>query len=106
MTIQEISLTEMKEIYDPSSKFYICCDVPQNFVYFDNYSSCPVLIPRCSRERTAGLISSEEFKRKYKIQINNSTGSALISYLKNQPTSVYLVTNVETGALMSVVNSI
>jgi hypothetical protein len=49
--IQEVNINEIKSIYDPSANFYICCEVPNNFVYFDNYSNCPVLMPDHSKER-------------------------------------------------------
>ena len=105
-TIQEVNINEIKSIYDPSASFYICCEVPNNFVYFDNYSNCPVLKPDLTKERKIGLITKEEFERKYKIKIKNSAGVSLIGHMKKQPTSIYLVTDVDTGTLMSIVNSV
>jgi hypothetical protein len=104
--IQEVDINEIKEIYDPDGLFYLCCEVPQSFVYFDNYSRCPAFYAPMSRERKAGLISQDEFERKYKIQMNSPICIDLVGYMRNLNNNVYLVTNVETGTLMSIINSI
>jgi hypothetical protein len=42
----------------------------------------------------------------YRIKIKNSAGVSLIDHMKKQPTQIYLVTSIDTGTLMSIVNSI
>jgi len=93
-TIQEVDINEIKSIYDPAAKFYLCCEVPQSFIYFDNYSSCPVFYAPMSRERKAGLISKEEFEMKYRKQIKNPVCIDLVGYMRNLNQNIYLVTDV------------
>lgn len=105
--IQEININEIKDIYSPEGLFYLCIDeLPKSFVFFDNYKACPVLTPNLTKERRIGLVSNEQFAKKYKIKIKNSTGVNFIHYLRSLNDQIYLVTDVDTGTLMSIVNSL
>jgi hypothetical protein len=103
MTITEISFKDLKNTYEPEAQFLICANVKNNFVWFDNYQSCPALTPGNVAEFKAGLLSKEQFQQKFKRQLKTPVCKELIKYL-NTLDKVFLVS--DTGLLLDTIESL
>jgi hypothetical protein len=97
--ITEITFNELRDIYEPDGLFLICGDVPSNFVWFENFQRCNILIPKFEREYRIGVITRKEFEEKYKLQLRSPAIKEYIHYLKSLDYPIYLVTRVDTGFL-------
>ena len=108
--IQEISFDELKQarIENSDGIFYICAQAPKNFIWFSQYQSCSALTPNAVHEYRNGLIKKEVFQQKYKNQLKSPVSRNLIRYIKIESNErpVYLVTDVEQGLLLNLINEI
>ena len=108
--IQQISFEELKDIYTPEGKFYLCSRVPSNFVRFENYTECKALTPNLFLllDYEKGYFSQAVLKEMLKRQLNVPTCRTLLSHIrveaKDQP--VYLVSDLPIDLLLDVTKSI
>jgi hypothetical protein len=103
MIINEITFKELRDIYDPAGTFLICGQVPETFIWFDQYERCEAFMPSNVKEYQAGLISKEDFIKKWRRKINTPVCKALVRHLHTL-NNVYLVT--DTGFLGDIIVSI
>jgi hypothetical protein len=108
--IQEIGFEELKQtrMENPDALFYIFAEAPKNFVWFSQYQSCSVLTPNAVHEYRNGLITKEVFQQKYKNQLKSPVCRNLIRYIRieSKERPVFLVTDIEQGLLLSIINEI
>jgi hypothetical protein len=108
--IQQISFEELKDIYTPEGKFYLCSRIPSNFVRLENYKECKALTPNffLLLNYKKGYFSQVVLKEMLKKQLNVPTCRTLLSHIraeaKDQP--VYLVSDLPIYLLLDVTKSI
>ncbi len=96
----EVNMRELTGKYDPEALYLVCCEVSKDFLWQANYENCPVLTPTHVNQYKVGMLTKEEFEKKYKSQLRSPTVREYISHLRSLEKSVYLVTNVDYGFLV------
>jgi hypothetical protein len=108
--IQEIGFEELKQarMENPDGIFYICVQAPHDFIWFSQYRSCSVLAPDAVKEYRNGLITKEVFQQKYKLQLKGPVCRNMIRHIRieSNESLVYLVTDIEHGLLLNLINEI
>src|SRR5665647_432624 len=104
--IQQISFEELKDMYTPEGKLYLCSRVPANFVRFENYQNCKTLTPNLFllQDYKNGYFSKAVLKEMLKKQLNIPTCHALISHIRveTKDCPVFLVSDLPIGLLLAV----
>ena len=108
--IQQISFEELKDIYTPEGKFYLCSRIPADFIRFENYQDCKALTPNLFLllDYKSGSFSLAVLKEMLKKQLNVPTCRTLLSCIRAEAKdcSVYLVSDLPAGLLLNVVEKI
>ena len=108
--IQQISFEELKNMYTPEGKFYLCDRVPANFVRFENYQDCKKLTPNLFllQDYKNGYFSQAVLKEMLKKQLNVPMCRALISHIRVEAKDcpVFLVSDLPIGLLLDVIKNI
>jgi len=108
--IQQISFEELKDMYTPEGKFYLCSRVPANFVRFENYQNCKTLTPNLFllQDYKNGYFSKAVLKEMLKKQLNIPTCRALISHIRVEAKDcpVFLVSDLPIGLLLDAIKNI
>jgi hypothetical protein len=108
--IQQINFEELKDMYTPEAKFYLCSRVPPNFARFENYQDCKALTPNLIllQDYKSGYFSQAVLKEMLKKQLNVPTCRALLSHIRAEAKdrSVYLVSDLPAGLLLNIIGNI
>jgi hypothetical protein len=108
--IQQISFEELKDIYTPEGKFYLCSRVPANFVRFENCQDCKALTPNSFLllDYKNSYFSQAVLKEMLKKQLNVPACRTLLSHIRAEANDcpVYLVSDLPAGLLITIVEKI